>query len=430
MRLSTFLVSMVGTLGSIALGCGGGSGTGNGGSGGTAGSGAGGDTGATAGSGGGAGSGGMIDPGPSTFAIEDVDHHRNRLLDTLAQRLGAPGRCALWETMTTVERGVFLTHTDMLGHRSCMENAIVPPDQMEGGTCDSSGCTCTTGSPCACAPGSEMALDHVFKLWAVNGTDPSCCSGTDCCNGGGEWHRTFFSADDELIAYLRDIHSGLPEWADSNDFAGPHEPFTQSDETQQGTPRGQTHFWSADSEASVLMRNGVEGVLDPHVVEIDNDYNILHDSNPEGTYSLTYGRAAYKSHWNGTGADNRGDGLPTTFLGNGAPADISEIAGDMIWSPACGPVLASVGAQPDQLQPGTKVLVSGSGLAPSGNRVHVRSRSMAVAFTASSPLLVSESSTSIEFWIPGDIGAGEGFVYVESGGVLTNLQPVTFTPQN
>lgn len=397
-----------------------------GGAGGTAGS-------AGAGAGGGTGgAGGPIDVGPSTFAILDADHHRNRLLDTLAQRRGAPDRCTLWGSMTIVEKGVFLTHTDMLGHRSCMDNSSVPAAQMNGGTCDASECTCTTSSPCACAPGSEMALDHVFKVWAVNGTDTSCCSGTNCCNGGGEWHRTFFSADDKLIAAFRDIHSGLPEWAESKDFAGPHDPFSQSDETQQGTPRGQTHFWSKDSDASILSRNGVEGVSDPHIVEIDNDYNILHDSNPEGNYSSTYGRAVYKNHWNASGSKNRGDGMPTTYLGNGAPPDISEIANDAVWSPACGPTIAPSGVvgsgNPGDLSPGAKVVITGAGFAKSGNRIHARSRSMAVRIDSSSPLLLSESETSIEVWLPKDIGAGEGFVYVESGGVLSNVQPVTLAP--
>jgi hypothetical protein len=421
----------------------GGAGTGGSSTGGAAGSGGvGGSGGATGGggaAGGGAagGTGGTIDVGPSVFAIEDVDHHRNRLLDTLAQRRGAADRCALWPAMTIVEKGIFLTHTDMLGHRSCMENASVPAAQMNGGKCDPSGCTCSTSSPCACPPGSEMALDHVFKYWAVNGSDTSCCSGTDCCNGGGEWHRTFFSADDKLIGYFRDIHSGLPEWADSNDFGGPHAPFTQSDETQQGSPRGQTHFWAKDSEATVLMRNGVVGVMDPHVVEIDNDYNILHDSNPEGTYSFTYGRAEYKNHWNASGKNDRGDGLPTTFLGNGAPPDISEIAKDEVWSPACGPSIdkdgvapksGMNGGKPGELHLGTSVTITGKGFSASGNRVHVRTRTMAVALDKASPLVLSESSGAIELELPKDIGTGEAFVYVESAGVLSNLQAVTILP--
>ncbi|MEO7590258.1 MAG: hypothetical protein ABI134_03515, partial [Byssovorax sp.] len=243
------------------------------------------------------GKGGVADPGPSTFAIADVDHNRNRTLDTYAQRRGAPDRCGLWSAMTIVEKGIFLTHSDMLGHRSCLENTSVPPAQMGNGACSPTSCNCSESQPCSCPVGSAMALDHVFSIWAINGSDLSCCTGVDCCNGGGEWHRTFFSADDRLIAYLRDTNAGLPEWAESNDLGGPHDPFTRSSETIPGSPRGQTHFWSADAEASVLQRNGVEGVSDPHIVELDNDYNILHDSSPEGFYSSTYGRARYKRSW-------------------------------------------------------------------------------------------------------------------------------------
>lgn len=383
---------------------------------------------------GGAGSGGTIVVGPSTFDIEDLDHHRNRLLDTLAQRRGEPDRCSLWNVMTTVEKGLFLTHSDMLGHRSCFDNESVPAEQLNGGTCAASECTCSTGDPCRCLPGSAQAIDHVFKIWAINGTDLGCCTGTDCCNGGAEWHRTFFSADDTLIAGLRDVHAALPEWADSNDFAGPHDPFTQSDETQRGSPRGQAHFWSLDGEASTLDRIGVEGVLDAHIVELDNDYNILHDSSSEGTYSSQYGRAKFKENWNGSGADNRGDGLATTFLGNGAPPDISEIANDAIWSPACGPtidpggVVPSGGGTADELELGANLTISGSGFASAGNRVFVRTRSMAVLIDASSPLLLSESATTVELQLPLDVGTGEGFVYVASDGVLSNAQPVTIGP--
>ena len=64
--------------------------------------------------------------------------------------------------MTIVEKGVFLTHSDMLGHRSCLSNSSVPQDQMNNGVCNGS-------APCSCAPGSPMALDHVFKIWAING---------------------------------------------------------------------------------------------------------------------------------------------------------------------------------------------------------------------------------------------------------------------
>lgn len=371
---------------------------------------------------------------PSTFATESADHHRDRLLDTLAQRRGAADRCALWSAMTIVEKGIFLTHTDLLGHRSCFRNASVAVANLDGMTCTAASCNCSTSGPCRCAAGAEQALDHVFKLWAVDGTDTACCTGTNCCNGGAEWHRTFFSADDALIADLRNVSAGLPEWAESNDFAGPHAPFTQSSETRQGGPRGQTHFWSADGDATVLQRNGVVGVSDPHVVELANDYDLVHDASPEGVYTTVYGRAAYKAAWNGTTvASNRGDGLATTFAGNGA-LSVPELAGDAVWSPSCGPVIdpggvtPETGGNPSALRLGMRIAIAGTGFAASGNRIHLRTRSIAIVLDASSALVVSESARAIVLRVPPDIGQGEGFVYVESGGTLSNLQAVTFLP--
>lgn len=398
------------------------------GDGGNTGSGAGGAS--SAGEGGSTGSGGVVDPGPSTFAIATVDENRNRLLDTYASHRGSPDRCAFWGGMTIVEKGIFLTHTDMLGHRSCFDNAGVPAAQLSGGACSAASCTCQGSAACSCAVGSAMALDHVFRVWAINGTDPGCCGGLNCCNGGGEWHRTFFSADDQLLAAFRSIHAGLPLWAESNDLGGPHAPFTQSDETVPGSPRGQVHFWSNDGQASVLQRNGVQGLSDPHVVELDNDYNWIHDSSPEGYYSFTYGRAEYKRNWNwpSEAGKNRGDGLPTTFLGNGAPADISEIAGDSEWSPSCAAATVSGLDGAGGVHPGAKVVIGGAGFLASGNRVHLRTRSMAVVLDAASPLFLAEAPGSITVQLPKDLGTGEGFVAVEAAGALSNQLAISVSP--
>src|SRR6478752_6995001 len=50
------------------------------------------------------GAGGVMDPGPSTFAIADIDDNRNRLLDTYRLVRGAADRCAFWSAMTIVEK--------------------------------------------------------------------------------------------------------------------------------------------------------------------------------------------------------------------------------------------------------------------------------------------------------------------------------------
>ena len=284
---------------------------------------------------------GMAAPAVTSPVVVSLDHNRNRLLETLAQIKGSSDRCTYWNTFTNVERGIFLTHTDMLGARTCLENSSIYSNSL-----DKSG-NCTSTVPCNCVLGSDMALDHVIKLWTVNGNDPtcSCTEGTNgytCCNGGIEWHRTFSGADNLLISYFRNYAAGLPEWGRSTDFAGPHSPFTQESETVRGSPRGQTNFWADNSQASVLTRNGVVGVYDPQIVEMDQDYNIIHDSNPEGAYSGKYGRALYKRnwHWGQYTYTDRGDKAPTDYRGNGEPSAIPEldntnygIPPDLVWSP-------------------------------------------------------------------------------------------------
>ena len=192
--------------------------------------------------------------------------HRDRLLGTLVE---GQDRCAAWSGLDEVQRGVFLTVTDLLGRRTALR----------AGDDDDDG---------------DMALDHVTRLWAINGAEPSGC--LRCC-GGGEFNRLYFSADDVLARALRADDGGLPAWQGSTDLAGPHDPFTRSLETIAGQPRGQLHLWSSDAQAAALDRPGVVGVVDPRVVEIDIDYNVIHESNPECSYSGASGRARYEALW-------------------------------------------------------------------------------------------------------------------------------------
>lgn len=381
---------------------------------------------------------GMAAPAVTAPVVVSLDHNRNRLLDTLAQIKGASDRCTYWGTFTNVERGIFLTHTDMLGARTCLENASIYSNSL-----DKSG-NCTSTVPCNCVLGSDMALDHVVKLWTVNGNDPTCsytegANGYTCCNGGIEWHRTFSGADNLLISYFRNYAAGLPEWGRSTDFAGPHSPFTQESETVRGSPRGQTNFWADNSQASVLTRNGVVGVFDPQIIEMDQDYNIIHDSNPEGAYSGKYGRALYKRnwHWGQYTYTDRGDKAPTDYRGNGEPSAIPEldntnygIPPDVVWSPTCGGghinpngvVNSATGSSAD-IHPGVQISIFGTGFATSGQVVYVRTRSTIAALTPS-----SQSAGEIDVVLPTTTGTGEAYVYVTAGTVLTNLQAVTINP--
>jgi hypothetical protein len=332
------------------------------------------------------------------LGVASLDDDRDRVLETYAGVQAVADRCAAWSKLDDVQKGIFLTHTDMLGNRSCMENA---------GAC------------------TDLALAHVFKLWAINGSDPTCSctktsTGYNCCNGGGEWHRIFFTADDLVIQYLRNVSAGLPEWGASSDLAGPHDPFSQSDETGTGSPRGQVHFWAKDSDASTLTRNGVKGVSDAHIVELDNDYNILHDSNPEGCYGVfglgcSYGRVVFKKSWSG-----KGNKAATTFRGNGEPSAISELASDAIYSPKCP--TAKITSTSTPVRAGAVVTLTGTGF-KTGNVVHFRARAGEVVLGAA--FIVSESATELRVQLPAESPTGEAYAWVVVDGVLSNLLPIS-----
>lgn len=284
-------------------------------------------------------------------AFASLKTNRDRLLDSYALRTGRANRQQAWNEMTTVQKGVFLTITDLLGRRTFMHPnynhtpTMLEPTQddyemgcveMNGGLFNSprdidaegayivpfeggsgggyvfingewvlmpayNSCelvdadTCVARGHCSRNPlprtDHDMALNHVVALYAVNGNNGGGCS-------GGDNHRLFFSADDELINGFRNIDFSAPiGWRRSEDLGGPHSPFTQSRETMHGKPRGQTHQWAWDYEARYMTRPGVYGVYDPHLVEMDIDYNWIHDSNPECSYGGTYGRYEYQNRW-------------------------------------------------------------------------------------------------------------------------------------
>jgi hypothetical protein len=218
---------------------------------------------------------------------------RDRLLDTYADAVGA-SRCQAWAGMTRDQRGVFLTITDLLGNRSWLT------EEPESGPRE--------------GDDLDTALDHVTRVVAVRGADTDCLL-PRCC-GGVEFNRLYVVADERLIATFRGDAAGLPAWRPSSDLAGPHDPFTQSAETYHGQPRGQAHFFASDGDAVVLERPGVEGVLEPHLVEIDIDYNLFHESSPECDYRLgtISGRELYEEVWaaEGTSRSVELDYVPTS----------------------------------------------------------------------------------------------------------------------
>jgi len=158
--------------------------------------------------------------------------------------------------------------------------------------------------------GTSM-LSHITKIYRITGgqgatsTDPGSC-------GGGEYNRMIMSMDAELQAAQLaankdqgalqsnnkyDIGDAVPSsfWRDSHDLGGPHAPFDISDETDTGAPRGQTQYFSDPKSTlanSALGRQDLMTLVDPYAIEMDQDYDCVHNSNPLCTYT-TYGALCF-----------------------------------------------------------------------------------------------------------------------------------------
>ena len=89
---------------------------------------------------------------------------------------------------------------------------------------------------------------------------------------------------------LADVPAGAGSfWRDSRDLAGPHAPFDLSDETENGGPRGQVQFFASTMSAVAmkpLARTDVMTLVDPYALELDQDYDCAHNSNPLCDYIL------------------------------------------------------------------------------------------------------------------------------------------------
>lgn len=154
--------------------------------------------------------------------------------------------------------------------------------------------------------GSSM-LSHVTKIYRIAGGQNATASNAGSC-GGGEYNRMIMSMDAELqsaqlaannaaggtesngLLDISDIPPGT-SWRNSWDLGGPHAPFDISDETENGGPRGQTQYFQNPSSTlanSPLGRMDLQTLVDPYALEMDQDYNCPHDSNPLCTY-VTYG---------------------------------------------------------------------------------------------------------------------------------------------
>jgi hypothetical protein len=244
------------------------------------------------GSDGGAGGGdlgGGADLGPATGTL---DGDRDRLLASYlawlqahpgAQSNGLDGAslanvCELWSHLDPSGRAVYLTLTARM-HGSHL-----------GGD------------------GSTM-LAHVVRLYRLVGGDGATSADPGSC-GGGEYNRMIMSMDpalhDALVAAsdhkgaagaggafdLADVSGGSARfWRDSHDLGGAHAPFDLSDETNDGAPRGQVQFFrdpTAPAALAPLGRLDLTSLVDPDALEMDHDFDCVHNSNPACSY-VTYG---------------------------------------------------------------------------------------------------------------------------------------------
>jgi hypothetical protein len=214
-----------------------------------------------------------------------LDGNRDRLLHTYlvwlqadpntAQQNGLIGRnltnvCDLWNMLDPSSQDVFRTIT----HR------------LEGGTL---------------GLGGTHMLDHVTKLYRLIGGAGASGSNPGSC-GGGENNRMIMSMD----AMLHDVQvtantrkgaspydiADIPSagyWRDSHDLGGPHAPFDLSDETNDGAPRGQTQYFRDPTGTLAhqpLGRADLATLVDPYALEMDQDYDCTHNSNPSCDYTL------------------------------------------------------------------------------------------------------------------------------------------------
>jgi hypothetical protein len=233
--------------------------------------------------------------GAAQGADDTLSANRDRLLTTyLAYLKATPGAqsngldgakltgvCDLWKTLVPSAQGVYLTLTARL------QGSKVTKD------------------------GASM-LSHALKLYRIAGGDGATATDPGMC--GGDGNRVFLSMDpplhDALIAAstnkgqpvtggksdIEDVQIGANSfWRDSHDLGGAHAPFDISDETDNGAPRGQVQYFKDVTSAAAkaaLGRTDLMTLIDPYALEVDQDYDCPHNSNPLCAYT-TYGSLCF-----------------------------------------------------------------------------------------------------------------------------------------
>ena len=226
---------------------------------------------------------------------DDLDSNRDRLLGTYydflkasvttPQSNGLSGStvtsvCDVWKKLDPSSQAVYLTLT------ARMQGSKLRVD------------------------GASM-LHHVVKLYRLVGGEGATATSNGSC-GGGEFNRMIMSMDPVLhdAQVAASTHKGAKQsdgkydisdvvpasfWRDSHDAGGPHGPFDLSDETDQGAPRGQTQYFRDPTSTlakSPLGRQDLGTLVDPLALEMDQDYDCVHNSNPSCSY-VTYGPACF-----------------------------------------------------------------------------------------------------------------------------------------
>jgi hypothetical protein len=188
--------------------------------------------------------------------------------------------CTLWSQLQPSARAVFLTITSRLA-----------------------------GSH---LPDGTSMLAHVTRLYRVVGGNGATATAAGSC-GDGEANRMIMQEDATLLAAqlaanrqhggsssarpIKDAN-GTGFWRDSHDAAGPHTPFDTSDETNDGAPRGQTQYFADPNSPTArapLGRQDLASLVDPFALEMDQDYDCAHNSNPECSY-VFYGPLCFPRH--------------------------------------------------------------------------------------------------------------------------------------
>lgn len=222
------------------------------------------------------------DAGPQW--MDTLDSNRDRLLGTYLDFLkssvttpqtnGLSGSnvstvCDIWTRLDPSSRSVFLTLTARLQGSKLMDRSSM--------------------------------LWHVVRVYRITGGQNATASDPGSC-GGGEYNRMILSQDRALhdAQLAANQHQGAQPydiadtptgtfWRNSHDVGGPHAPFDLSDETDTGAPRGQTQYFANPSSTlamTPLGRQDLTTLVDPLALEMDQDYDCAHNSNPMCSYTF------------------------------------------------------------------------------------------------------------------------------------------------